>query len=170
MELLARERQLEEQIKNLKEQLRAVRVMLAASASGTSAPVLPAPGAATIPEPAPHAVEPPPVVVPAPLPPGPPSVSAVPAEPPVPDDYRVKKSRKRGWFMERIEQLIDEGGPTFSFHTILDAYRAKWGWNRYPSRGTIGGTIWKVVRKRGHPVLQGGSGRRSTVYQKEIPK
>lgn len=45
MELLARETQLEEQIKPLKEQSRDVRVMLVASASGTCAPIPPEPSA-----------------------------------------------------------------------------------------------------------------------------
>ena len=82
------------------------------------------------------------------------------------DDWRLLKSSKRGWLMARIEQLVEESGPTFSYHTIFDAYRAKWGWKSYPSEGTIGMTLWKVVRKHGHRVVSAGGGRRSTVYEK----
>lgn len=92
----------------------------------------------------------------------------IPTTPPVPESPLVKNTLKRGWLMARIEEIIAEGGPTFSYHTVFEAYKSKWGWRRWPTESSIGATVWKVVRKRGHPVLHPGSGRRSTVYQKEI--
>jgi hypothetical protein len=156
MELLARERLLVELIQNLQEQLRVVRAALAAPAHGTvltAPPALIVPPASAVNGSTDAAVS------------GAASASLVP---PVPESPLVKKSRNRGWFKARIEQLIDEGGPTFSYHTVFEAYKVKWGWRRWPTESSIGATVWKIVRQRGHPVLHPGSGRRSTVYQKEI--
>ena len=166
-ELLARKTRLQEQIKELTAQLNAVKTMLAASAPGPDAATPEIPSALP---PALRIETPPPLATLAPPPPAPePAAPVAPVIPPVPDDRSVKKTRKRGWIMARIEQLINEGGPTFSYHTILPAYRNKWGLKNYPTKNVIGATLWKVVRKRGHPVVRQGSGRRSTVYQKEIP-
>jgi len=94
------------------------------------------------------------------------TLPTAPAIPPVPETRLSTLGRKRGWLMERIEQLIDQGGPTFTLDTIFEAYRAKWGWKRYPSKSSIGATIWKIVRKRRHTILARGTGRRSSTYQK----
>ncbi len=160
-ELLARFARLEAHLKLFNAEFREVKALLGASQlAPQSAPFLPAapPPASVLAAVNRDAVPvPPPVVV---------AATVIPAAPPVPDDPRVRKSRKRGWLMTRIEQLVEESGPTFSYHTIFEAYRAKWGWKSYPSEGTLGMTLWKIVRRHGHKVSSQGGGRRSTVYEK----
>jgi hypothetical protein len=158
-ELLAREARLQDEIQNLTVQLNAVRTMLGATAPPEkSAPVTPMAKPTVLPA-TPHPTSA--LSTPAHEP-----VAAILAAPPVPDDRLSARGRKRGWIMDRIEQLIDEGDPTFSFHTIFEAYRAKWGWKRYPSKDTLSTILWKLARKRRYTVLNRGGGRSPTLYQK----
>jgi hypothetical protein len=162
-ELIAQRDWLAEQIQHFTTQLRAVETALAthappaASLRAENSPPVPI-ATTTAASPAP------------PAPPAPVAAPAPPAVPPVPEDYRAKKTRKRGWVTARIEQLIDESGPTFSYQTLFEAYRAKWGWKSYPTQNSLGATLWKVVQRRGYPVVRQGGGRHVTIYQKTAPQ
>ena len=112
-ELLARFARLEAHLKLFNAEFREVKALLG-SAQLASPPALNpepqsascVPAAASPSAPAPVAVNgeaapvPPPAAVAAPV---------IPTAPPVPDDPRVRKSRKRGWLMARIEPRTRPG-------------------------------------------------------------
>jgi hypothetical protein len=84
--------------------------------------------------------------------------------------------RRRGWLTSRVEQAVADCGEQFSLKSVLDAYKARFGWGRdtfdwgrQTTADIIASTLWRIVRKRKYKVVRRGQGRRPALYAKPHP-